>query len=73
MLQKGKIEPGLKLENQVCRWKEELISVEFDIKITGKSDARFANGKQNYNGTILRLTARCHLECNKKLSYYTPT
>ena len=32
---KEKIEPGLKLENQVHRWKDELISVKIDIKITG--------------------------------------
>ena len=35
MFRKGKIEPGLNLENQECHWKEELISVEIDIKITG--------------------------------------
>ena len=35
MLRKGKIEPGLNLANQECRWKDELISVEIDIKITG--------------------------------------
>ena len=35
MLQKGNIEPGLNLANQLCRWKDEMISVEIDIKITG--------------------------------------
>ena len=35
MLRKEKIEPGLNLANQECRWKDELISVEIDIKITG--------------------------------------
>ena len=34
-LQKEKIESGLNLANQECRWKDELISVEIDIKITG--------------------------------------
>ena len=34
-LPKEKIDQGLKLTNQVCRWKDELISVEIDIKITG--------------------------------------
>ena len=29
------IEPGLNMEIQECQWKEELISVEIDIKITG--------------------------------------
>ena len=31
----GKIEPGLNFANQVCRWKDEMILVEIDIKITG--------------------------------------
>ena len=35
MFQKGKIEPGLNLENQECHWKDELISVEIEIKLTG--------------------------------------
>ena len=35
MWRKGKSEPGLNLENQEFHWKEGLISVEIDIKITG--------------------------------------
>ena len=35
MLQKGKIEPDINLAKQVCLWKDELTSVEIDIKITG--------------------------------------
>ena len=35
MLQKGKNDQGINLENQVCLWKHETISVEMDIKITG--------------------------------------
>ena len=50
MFRKGKFEPGLNLENQECHWKEELLSVEIGIKITG-SDARFGNDKQNKYGT----------------------
>ena len=30
-----KDEQGINLENQVCRWKDEMISVEIDMKITG--------------------------------------
>src|SRR3954465_3998432 len=30
-----KDEPGIILANQVCRWIDEMISVEIDIKITG--------------------------------------
>ena len=53
MIWKEMIEPGLNLENQEYHYKEELISVEIDIKITG-NDARFGNGKQNKYGTGLR-------------------
>ena len=35
VLRKEKIEPGLNLANQERLWKDELISVEIDIKITG--------------------------------------
>ena len=28
-------EQGINLANQVCRWKDEMISVEIDIEITG--------------------------------------
>ena len=35
VLRKEKIEPGLNMENQERRWKDELILVEIDIKITG--------------------------------------
>ena len=49
-------EKGSNLENQVCHWKDEVISVEIDIRITG-TDARFANDKQNKNDANMRLTA----------------
>ena len=35
MIWKGMIEPGLNLENKECHWKDEMISVDVDIKITG--------------------------------------
>ena len=35
MLRKEKIESGLNLAKQVCCWKDELISIKIDIKITG--------------------------------------
>ena len=35
VLRKEKIDQGINLANQVCLWKDELISVEIDIKITG--------------------------------------
>ena len=30
-----KVEQGINLANQVCHWKDEMIPVEIDIKITG--------------------------------------
>ena len=35
MIWKGMIEPGLYMEIQECHWKEELISVEIDIRVIG--------------------------------------
>ena len=35
VLRKKKDEQGTNLANQVCHWKDEMISVEIDIKITG--------------------------------------
>ena len=35
VLRKEKKDQGINLANQVCRWKDEMISVEIDIKITG--------------------------------------
>ena len=35
VLRKEKNDQGINLANQVCRWKDEMISVEIDIKITG--------------------------------------
>ena len=35
VLWKKKDEQGINLANQVCRWKDEMISVEINIKITG--------------------------------------
>ena len=35
VLRKEDDERGINLANLVCRWKDEMISVEIDIKITG--------------------------------------
>ena len=53
IIRKEMIEPGLNLENQECHSKDELISVEIDVKITGIG-CTFGNGKQNKYGTGLR-------------------
>ena len=52
-------EQGINLANQVCRWKDEMISVEIDIKITGfgctvcKWHARQVWHKAAFNSTML--------------------
>ena len=56
VLRKENDEQGSNLANQVCHWKDEMISVEINIKITGNG-CTFANGKQNKNDPNLRLTA----------------
>ena len=71
VLRKGKDEQGINLANQVCRWKDEMISVKIDIEITGNG-CTVCKWQDKY-GTKLRLTARCYLACNKKLCYITPT
>ena len=35
VLRKEKIDQEINLENQVCLWKDDFISIEIDIKITG--------------------------------------
>ena len=35
VLRKRKNDQGINLANQVCQWKDEMISIEIDIKITG--------------------------------------
>ena len=35
VLRKGKDDHGIKLANQACHWKDGVISVEINIKITG--------------------------------------
>ena len=52
MVRKGKLKAGLNLANQVCHWKDEMILVEIDIKIT-ETDAWFANGEHHKNGAKL--------------------
>ena len=52
-------EQGINLANQVCRWKDEMISVEIDIKIAGngctvcKWQARQEWHKAVINSTML--------------------
>ena len=59
VLRKENDEQDINLANQVCRWKDEMISVEIDIKITGngctvcKWQARQVWHKAAINSTML--------------------
>ena len=47
-------EAGLNLENQVCHWKDEMISVEIDINITGNgcTVCKWQAKQELHNSTI---------------------
>ena len=57
-------EPGLNLEIQVCQWKDEIKSLENDIR-TPKSELQFGNGKQFKYDHVLRFTASIHLNATR--------
>ena len=54
------LEPGLNLEIQVCHWKDEMKSLENDIKNAGIG-VTFENGKRFKYDIGLRFTASSHL------------
>ena len=68
VLRKGKIEQGIKLANQVCRWKDELISVEIDIKITGIGcTVRKWQAKQEWRNSAISSTMPSRMQQETKL------
>ena len=68
VLQKEDDEQGINLANQVCLWKDEMISVEIDIKITGngcmvcKSQA-----KQEWHNSAINNTMPLRMQRETKL------
>ena len=68
MLRKEKIEPGLNLANQVRRWKDELISVEIDIKITriGCTVCKW-QAKQEWHDSAINSTMPSKMQQETKL------
>ena len=68
----GMHEPGLNLEIQVCHWKDEMKSLENDIK-NAESELRFGNDKRFKNDTGLWFTASSHLNATKWTCYNTQT
>ena len=68
VLRKGKIELGLNLENQECHWKDELISVEIDIKIIGIGCTVCKwQAKQEWCKTVINSTMPLRMQQETKL------
>ena len=68
MLRKGKIEPGLNMENQECNWKDELISVEIDIKMTGIGGTVCKwQAKQEWHNSVINITMPSRMQQETKL------
>ena len=72
VLRKGRIEPGLNLEIQVCHWKHEMKSPENDIK-NARIGVTVWKCKRFKNDTGLRFTASSHLNAMRWTSYNTQT
>ena len=67
-IRKEKIEPGLNLSNQVCRWKDELISVKIDIKITGIGCTVCKwQAKQEWHNSAINITMPSRMQQETKL------
>ena len=65
-------EPGLNLEIQVCHWKDEMKSLENDIK-NARIGVTVGNGKRCKYGHVLRFTASSHLNAMRWTCYSTQT
>ncbi len=67
-LRKEKIEPGINLANQVCRWKDEMISVKIYIKITGKGCTVCKwQAKQEWHNSAINSTMPFKMQQETKL------
>ena len=68
MLRKEKIEPGHTLATQVRHWKDELISVEIDIKIAGIGDTVCKwQAKQRRHNSVINSTMPSRVQLETKL------
>ena len=68
MLRKEKKDQGINLANQVCRWKDEMISVEIDIKITriGCTVCKW-QAKQEWHNSAINSTMLLSMQQEAKL------
>ena len=70
MLWKAKNDQGINLANQVCRWKDEMISVEIDIKITGNGCMVCKwQAKQGWRKTAINNTMPLTMQQETKLRH----
>ena len=68
MLRKGKNDQGIHLANQVCRWKDEMISVEIYIKITGIGCTVCKwQAKQEWHNSAINITMPSRMQQETKL------
>ena len=68
VLRKEKIEPGFYLANQVRRWKNEMISVEINIKITGiRCTVCKWQAKQEWHNSAINSTMPSRMQQETKL------
>ena len=70
MLQKEKIDQGINLANQVCRWKDEIISGEIEIKIIGNGCTVCKwQAKQEWHYSTITSTMSSRMQQETKLSH----
>ena len=68
VLRKDKNDQGINLENQVCRWKDEVILVEIDIKITGNGGTVCKwQAKQEWHNSTINSTMPSRMQQETKL------
>ena len=68
VLWKGKDEQGINLANQACRWKDEMILVEIDIKITGNGCTVCKwQEKQEWCKTVINIMMALRMQQETKL------
>ena len=68
VLRKEKIDQGINLAIQECRWKDEMISVEIDIKITGIGCTVCKwQAKQEWHNSVINITMPSKMQQETKL------
>ena len=67
---KGKNDQGINLANQLCHWKDEMISFEIDIKITGNGCTVCKwQAKQEWHNSAINSTMLLSMQQQTKLVY----